>query len=136
MVLGLCLILTRPLIPMLSKLAKIMTAINDGRDNQNRLRILTLPAKNIINVVTSPVIKDTPPELTANTTSTAKRIVLLGGKLSDSTKVIATKVAVMLSANDENKKLKIAVKKSSFRSLIDSGIARCKRLSIKPFLFR
>ena len=63
-------------------------------------------------------------------------MVLFGGKDSDKMSAMETSVAVMLSAKDENIKLKIAVKNNNFRSLIDSGIARCNKLAINPFLLR
>mgnify|MGYP006948830095 CR=1 FL=1 len=70
---------------------------------------MTLSSKKIIRVVTSPVISDTPPEFTANTTTTANRMVWLKGKPKDKTMAIDTKVAVMLSASEEKQKLKIAL---------------------------
>lgn len=50
-------------------------------------------------------------ELTENTTSTANRMVLLAGNPRDKISAMEAKIAVMLSAIDENIKLKIAVKK-------------------------
>ena len=98
--------------------------------------IVTLPSRKIISVVTSPVMSDTPPEFTANTTSTAKRMVWLNGNPSDSTMAMDTRVAVMLSAREEKQKLKMAVKKISFRSVILAGMMILSIFSIMPLRLR
>jgi hypothetical protein len=122
--------------PTLIIMVNAITAIKEGNESHNKSRILTLSAKNIIKVVTSPVISDTPPELTENTTKTAKRIVLLAGNDNDSNRAMETSVAVMLSARDEKIKLKVTVNNINFRLLMDPGIARCNKLVINPFLLR
>ena len=80
--------------------------------------MVTFSSKKIIKVVTSPVINDTPPELTLNTIKVAYFINFLGSNLSDITTASEIKVAVMLSEIDENKNANPPIRNISFRSLI------------------
>ena len=94
------------------------TANIAGPARSNRLVISAFPSRKIIKVVTSPVIIATPPELTAKTVTAANRSFFATSRLSDNTKAMETRVAVMLSANDENKNANRPVSSNSFRSEI------------------
>ena len=122
--------------PILSIAANSITLINAGAISSNKLAMVTLPSKNIIKVVTSPVINDTPPELTPNTISVAYFISFLGGSFNDITTASDINVAVTLSETDENKKANTPTKNISLRSLILVGITLCTIFSINPFEFK
>ena len=115
---------TSPPSPGSSSVASSITLRKDGSASSISSLMRTLPARKIISVVTSPVISATPPELTANTASTAKRSVFFGARPSDSTRVSDTSVAVMLSASDEKAKAKSPVRYSRPRSPMRFGSRR------------
>ena len=109
---------TLPDIPTDNIAANNATLASAGTINNNKLAMVTFSSKKIISVVTSPVINDTPPELTLNTIKVAYFINFLGSNFSDITTASEIKVAVMLSDIDENKNAKPPIRNISFRSLI------------------
>ena len=99
-----CAMVTCPLTPIDSNVASDSTPASAGRLNSSRSTMSALPAVKIINVVTSPVIRATPPELTANTISTTNRICTAASRRNASTVATLTRVAVTLSQIDDSTK--------------------------------
>ncbi len=100
------------------------TVIEAGIARVSRVSISTFSARKIIRVVTSPVIRETPPELTAKTTSVTNWMRFFSSRSSDRIREHETKVAVILSAKEEKMKQKRPVRKSSRLSLTCFGMIR------------
>ena len=121
---GVGVMMTSPTSGLESMAARSIVLMKAGIESSNRSEISTLPARNTINVVTSPVIRETPPELTAKTTSTESLRVFRLSKPSESTSAMETRVAVMLSQRLEKTNENIPTRKISLRSLIWLGSRR------------
>ena len=93
------------------------TVIEAGMASVSSVRISTLSARKIISVVTSPVISETPPEFTANTTKTINCNRFFRSRLKERIREQETSVAVMLSAREENTKQNRPVRNSNRRSV-------------------
>ena len=119
-----------------NKLASVITPKKEGNIRISRLEIVTLFSKKIIKVVTSPVISETPPLFTENMISVAYFNRFFTSNCRFITTAIDTKVAVTLSAKEENTKAKIAMTNIKPRSDILSGNIRCTSAEIKPLLFK
>ena len=98
--------------------------------------MVTLPSRKIINVVTSPVISETPPEFTANTIKVAYLTSFLASSFNDIITAKEINVAVTLSEIDENRNAKLPTKNISFRSLMLVGIIRFTTFSMSPLEFK
>ena len=127
---------TSPDIGNISRAIRTRTAQKAGRESISRLVISALSARNIIRVVTSPVIIATPPEFTAKTAIAANLRVFCAGNCNERMRATDTSVAVILSASDEKTKANKPVSSISFRSDICCGSTLKMALSINPFLLR
>ncbi len=119
-----CTSCTSPCMPRESSSASSRTPQAAGIDSASRVRISTLWARKIINVVTSPVMSATPPEFTAKTTRVMKRICFFLSSFSDRISAQETSVAVMLSAREENTKQNAPVSNRRYFSLMRLGMIR------------
>jgi hypothetical protein len=106
-----------------NKKNKLINAIRLGINKYNNFTIFTFQAKNIINVVTSQVIKATHHAFAEKIINTIKVIISSFVKFFILNKiVIATKLAVKLSARAEKKNVKVQIRKSRLVFFIFLGI--------------
>lgn len=129
-------VLTTPSALSENRVANKITLTADGINNISSSDICTWPPKKIINVVTSPVIKATPPEFTAKIINTAilRRICLSSLKVVN--KPNDTNVAVTLSQNAESTSANRATWIINMRTDTFCGNSFCTMIWIMPLAFK